>query len=114
MSFWDLHTRTVTVTSTTYGEPGPTGVPVAVTTPRVIEGVNVQQVGTSESVGTQTLVTGRWRVSCPCLALWVRTGDPVTLDGDPTTYYVEGEAAHLRGGALDHTEFVISSRRKGA
>ncbi|PFG19871.1 hypothetical protein [Serinibacter salmoneus] len=114
MSFWDLHTRAVTVTSTTYGEPGPTGVPTMVTTPRVIEGVNVQQVGTSESVGSQTLVTGRWRVSCPALALWVQPGDPVTLDGDSAEYFVEGEPAHLRGGVLDHTEFVVSSRRKGA
>lgn len=108
----DLHREDVTVDSTTTSpRPGPDGLPTRTTEPRVIPGCNVQQVGTSESVGAQEMVTDRYRVSCTELHEWVRQGDPVHLGWSSDVFTVEGRPAHFRGGALDHTEFIIASRK---
>lgn len=111
---FDLHRETVIVASATTGDkPGPTGTPVRTTVDRTIEGCNVQQVGTTESLGSQELVTSRYRVSCGDLHEWVKQGDHVKFGWSGDEFTVEGRPAHFRGGALDHTEFIAVSR-KGA
>ena len=111
---FDLHREAVIVASTTTAsKPGPNGTPVRTEVSRTIEGCNVQQVGITESLGSQELVTSRYRVSCGDLHEWVRQGDQVTFGWSTDKFTVEGRPAHFRGGALDHTEFIAISR-KGA
>lgn len=105
MSWWDtsLHAETLTVVQVSTGPPVD-GIPQTTRVERDLLAGNVQQVGTSESVGNHELVTERVRWSGPP-AEWVQPGDEVLWRG--RRYRVDGEPAHFRGGVLDHTEFVL-------
>jgi hypothetical protein len=103
-----LHTDTVTVLVTTYGEPVE-GIPSESTERRVIDEVNVQPVGTNESIGEPGgPVTSRWRVSTTSLADWVSDHDHVEWNGE--TFEVLGRPQTFRHG-IPHTEFIITETR---
>lgn len=113
MGFWDLKTQSVVVTTVVTGPPGPNGVPTRTRVPRTIDEVTIQQVGTTESVGAQVLVTDRYRVSCQGLEEWISERDAVRVSWSEDEFHVEGRPAHLRSGVLDHTEFIIVSAGGG-
>lgn len=104
-----LHQESVDVLTTTYGGPGPDGVPLQTRVETQLPGCNVQPVGTTESLGGQHVVTGRWRVSTDAPAPWVQAGSFVRWRGEE--YPIEGEPQHFIGGVLDHTEFIIRSQK---
>ena len=101
----DLHTEDLVVVQVSHGAPDADGVPAETTASRTLTGYNVQPVGTGESVGADRVVTSRWRVSGP-VADWVRAHDRVVWRGE--TYEVDGRPQTYTGGALDHTEFIIT------
>lgn len=105
-----LHTEDLLIHHPTGpGLPDANGIPVNGETTRLLEGCNVQQVGTTESVGSEHVVTDRRRVSTEEPAEWVSEGDTVTWRGK--TYAIEGQPQTFYGGVLDHTEFIIRTSK---
>lgn len=99
-----LHPETLLVTVVIVGTPDDDGVPMATTLTRVWESCNVQQSSTIEDRGGGEVVTVKLHASGP-LAEWITSESLVDWNG--TTYRVEGEPAHFRGGALNHTEINL-------
>lgn len=91
------------------GLPDANGVPTRVIATTPLYGCNVQQVGTTESVGSEHVVTDRRRVSTDEPAEWVQEGDTVTWRG--IEYAIEGIPQTFHGGVLDHTEFIIRTSK---
>lgn len=99
-----LHPETLTVTLVTQGGPDEDGVPTETVTTRPWGPCNVQRSSTSEQRDGREVVTTTLQASGP-LAPWITESDRITYLGK--AYRVDGEPAHFRGGAFDHTEVTL-------
>lgn len=99
-----LHPEAVTVTLVAPGPPDDDGVPTETVTTRPWGPCNIQRSSSTEQRDGREVVTTTLRVSGP-LAEWIGEDDRVTCRGKD--YRVDGEPAHFKGGALDHTELML-------
>ncbi len=105
-----LHSETITVVTVTEGEPDEWGEPTTEEVPHDYHGYNVQPVGTTESIGDQTVITRRHRISGPPVP-GINQATLIRWRGDD--YEIEGEDQEFVSGALDHMELIISRSTPG-
>lgn len=104
-----LHTQTLLVEVPTFGAPDADGVPSRSSVWFTWRQCNVQLTASGERVdGGAMSATTRWRASGP-IEERITSSCVITWRGRSLT--VEGEPAHFRGGALDHTEVVLVEKR---
>lgn len=99
-----LHNETLTVRVATAGDPDEDGEVTESFIDRDWPGCNVQQKTSVEIRDVGEVITTRLLASGP-LAEWISDADRI-LRAD-REYRVDGEPAHFKGGALDHTELFL-------
>lgn len=105
-----LGTETVVVLRETSGKPVG-GIAPVVTIRVVIEGCDVDVVGTEETLGSDNPVTDRYRVITATGDIREDVEEHDRVEWRGKTWEVLGEPGHLYG-VLPHSEFVIA-RVKG-
>ncbi|MDI3331411.1 MAG: hypothetical protein QJR09_11890 [Micrococcus sp.] len=105
-----LHRETITVVTVTEGEADPFGEPTTTASEKDHPGYNVQPVGTTESVGDQTVITRRYRVSGPAIT-GITEATRIRWRGQD--YELEGDDQQYVSGALDHMELIITRSTPG-
>lgn len=105
-----LHRETITVITVTEAGPDPWGEPGTTEAAQDYHGYHVEPVGTSESIGEQTVITRRHRISGPPIP-GITQATRIRWRGDD--YEIEGDDQEWVSGTLDHMELIITRSTPG-
>jgi hypothetical protein len=103
-----LHAETVAVQRVVIGPPRADGTAQKTTTSTDIKRCQVTPVGTEESIGEESPITSRWRVSTKRPEDWIRSRDRVVWRG--RVHEVQGRPQTF-WGVKPHTEFIITETK---